>query len=46
VVFDLFDTLLSGANGERDVVVTEMAWILGVDPWRWFGRTTSPGPIG
>jgi putative hydrolase of the HAD superfamily len=32
VVFDLFNTLLSGANEERDVVVAEMAGILGVDP--------------
>jgi putative hydrolase of the HAD superfamily len=32
VIFDLFNTLLSGANEERDVVVAEMAWILGVDP--------------
>lgn len=32
MVFDLFNTLLSGANDERDAVVAEMARILGVEP--------------
>jgi putative hydrolase of the HAD superfamily len=32
VVFDLFHTLIDGANGERDRVVAEMAEIVGVEP--------------
>jgi putative hydrolase of the HAD superfamily len=32
VIFDLFATLVSGASGERNQVVAEMAGVLGVDP--------------
>jgi putative hydrolase of the HAD superfamily len=32
VVFDLFHTLLSGADEQRDVVVRQMAGVLGVEP--------------
>jgi FMN phosphatase YigB (HAD superfamily) len=32
VIFDLFHTLLDGADDERDRVVAEMAGIVGVEP--------------
>jgi len=32
VIFDLFDTLVDGANDERDRVVSEMGTVVGVEP--------------
>ncbi|MGV9762811.1 hypothetical protein [Micromonospora tulbaghiae] len=48
VVFDLFHTLVHGADDERDRVVGEMALMVGVDPAALVAayHATWPGPPG